>query len=73
MIIVLKFPNGKCNLGDTKTLKLRSGENCERSHVKTKKTVMHSKYDQSQSIALTGYIQKPAGDQPATGSSSISE
>ena len=55
MIIVFKFPNGKCNLGDTKNVKLRSGGSCERSHVKTKKTVMHCKLDQSLSVALSGY------------------
>ena len=43
MIIVFKFPNSKCNLGDTKNLKLRSVGSCERSHVKTKKTVTHCK------------------------------
>ena len=55
MIIVFKFPNGKCNLGDTKNLKLSSGESCERPHVKTKKTVTHCKRDRSQSVALSGY------------------
>ena len=55
MIIVFKFPNGKCNLGDTKNFKLRSGENCERLNMKTKKTVTHCKRDQSQSVALSGY------------------
>ena len=59
MIIVFKFPKGKCNLGDTKNLKLRSGEKCERSHAKTKKTVMHSKRDQSQSVALSGHENLP--------------
>ena len=54
MTIVFKFPNGKCSLGDTENFKLRSGENCERSHVKTKKTVTHCKRDQSQSVALSG-------------------
>ena len=46
-------------LGRHKNLKLRSGENCERSHVKTKKTVMHWKRDQSQSVALFGYETLP--------------
>ena len=56
-------------------IKLRSGESCERSHVKTKKTVTHCKHDQSQSVALSCsiWIRKPTLDQPATGSSSISE
>ena len=59
MIIVFQFQNGKCNMGDTKNLKLRSGESCERSHVKTEKTVMHCKRDQSQSAALSGYKSLP--------------
>ena len=59
MIIVFKFQNGKCNLGDTKNLKLRSGESCERSHVKTKKTVMHRKCDQPQSVARSGCENLP--------------
>ena len=59
MIIVFKFQNGKCNLGDTKNLKLRSGESCERSHMNTKKTVMHCERDQSQSVALSGYENLP--------------
>ena len=59
MIIVFKFPNDKCNLRDTKNLKLRSGESCERSHVKIKKTVMHCKRDHSQSVALSGYENLP--------------
>ena len=59
MIIVFKFPNRKFNLGDTKNVKLRSGEDCERSHVKTKKTVTHCKRDQSQSVALSGYENLP--------------
>ena len=59
MLIVFKFPNDKCNLGDTKNLKLRSGESCERSHVKTRKTVMHCKRDQSHSVALSGYENLP--------------
>ena len=52
MVIVFKFPNGKCNFGDTKNLKLRSGESCEGSHVKTKR-----ERDQSHtgSVALSGY------------------
>ena len=45
---------------------------CEQSHVKTKKTVMHCKRDQSQSVAHF-WIRKPDRDQPATGSSSTSE
>ena len=59
MIIVFKFSNGKCYLGDTKNLRLRSGESCERSHMKTKKTGMLCKRDQSQSIALSGYENLP--------------
>ena len=59
MIIVFKISNGKCNLGDTKHLKLRSGESCERSHVKRKKNVMHRKRDQSQSVALSRYENLP--------------
>ena len=55
MIIVFKFPNGKIQLGRHKNFKLRSGENCERSHVKTKKTVMHCKRDQFQGVALSRY------------------
>ena len=49
----------KCNLGDMKNFKLRSRENCERSHIKTKKTVMHCKHDQSQSVALSKYENLP--------------
>ena len=49
----------KCNLGDTKNFKLRSRETCERSHVRTKKTVMHCKCDQSQSVVLSGYENLP--------------
>ena len=69
---VFRCSNGKCKLEDTINLKLRSGESCERSHVKTKKTVMHCQRDQSQSVALSEYEKLPR-DQHATGSSSISE
>ena len=72
MIITFKYPNDKCNLGDMKNFKLNSGESCERSHVKTKKTVIHCKLDQSQSVTLSGYENLPRY-QSATGSSSISE
>ena len=46
-------------LGRNENLKLRSGESCQRSHVKTKKTVMHCKRDQSQSVALSGHENLP--------------
>ena len=48
MIIKFEFSNGKRHIDRHEICKLRSTEKCERSNVKVKRTVIHSKPNQSQ-------------------------
>ena len=66
------FPNGKSHSGRHEKCKLRSTEKCERSHAKVKKSVIQCKRSLSQNVVPCS-IGNFARNQPAAGSSSISE
>ena len=50
MIIIFEFLNDKSYPSRHEICKLRSTGNCERSHVKVKKTVIHYKRNQSGNV-----------------------